>query len=234
MARQSGRSQVSAGATSSVTGSAFGYQTDVSLFGGPVSVRGFGQTAPPGTDQSASPSVTLPPGGSSTTITAVESNGALAQYGPAILFGGKPPANPDAPLPPSGELRASTQGKRSVTSSASAKKIGPGPVLADAVRSTSRASKTGVTGSTTITRGVLATATDADGNTTASEAIPSHPAVNLTFEGTTGTGDSFRAVFNEQTVHEDGSITVNAVHLYLLGPTAVGDVVVAQSHAGVS
>ena len=236
MARQSGGSQESkgAGATPSVIGSAFGYQTDVSLFGGPVSVRGFGQTVPPGTTKSASPSVALPPGGSSATITAVDGDGALAQYGPAVLFGGKPPANPDVPLPPSGELRASTQGKRSVTSSASAKKIGPGPLVADAVRSTCHASKTGVTGSTTITRGVLATATDADGNTTSSEAIPAHPPANLTFEGTTGTGDSFRAVFNEQTVQGDGSITVNAVHLYLLGPTALGDVVIAQSHAGVS
>lgn len=236
MARQSGRSEgtQTAGATSTVKGSAFGYQTDVSLFGGPVSVRGFGQTIPPGNKKSASPSVTLPAGGSSSAITAADGDGALAQYGPAILFGGKPPANPDAPLPPSGELRASTQGKRSVTSSASVKRIGPGPLVADAVRSTCHASRTGVTGSSTITRGVLATATDADGNTTETEAIPAHPPVNLTLEGTTGTGDSFRAVFNEQTIHDDGSITVNAVHLYLLGPTAVGDVVIAQSHAGVS
>lgn len=237
MARRSGGSSESTAAgaaASTVTGSAFGYQADVSLFGGPASVRGFLQTVPPGDTRSASPAVTLPPGGSSATITAIARDGALAQYGPAILFGGKPPANPDAPLPPSGELRASTQGKRSVTSSASVKKIGPGPLVADAVRSTCHASKTGVTGSTTVTRGVLATATDADGNTTSTEAIPAHPQVNLTLEGTTGTGDSFRAVFNEQTIDADGSITVNAVHLYLLGPTAVGDVVIAQSQAGVS
>lgn len=237
MARRSGGSSESTAAgaaASTVTGSAFGYRTDVSLFGGPASVRGFGQTVPPGDTKSASPAVTLPTGGSSATVSAIDGSGALAQYGPAILFGGKPPASPDTPLPPSGELRASTQGKRSVTSSASVKKIGPGPFVADAVRSTCHASKTGVTASTTITRGVLATATDADGNATVTEAIPSHPPANFTLEGTTGTGDSFRAVFNEQTVQADGSITVDAVHLYLLGPTAVGEVVIAQSEAGVS
>ena len=217
-----------------VKGSAFGYLTDVGLFGGPASVRGFGQEIPPGDKKSASPSVTLPAGGSTAGVTKVDADGAMAQYGPAVIFGGKPPASPDAPLPPSGEIRVSTKGKQSVTSTASVKKVGPGPFTADSVRSTCHASKSGVTASTTITRGVLATATDADGNTTASAVIPSHPPANYTLTGTTGTGDNFKAVFNEQTVNEDGSITVDAVHLYLLGPTAVGEVVVAQSHAGVS
>jgi len=40
-------------------------------------------------------------------------------------------------------------------------------------------------------------------------------------------------VFNEQVTRRDGGTTVVAVHLYLLGPTAVGDVVIAQSHSGV-
>jgi hypothetical protein len=217
-----------------VKGGARGYFTDVSLFGGPSSVRGFGQKVPPGNKKSASPSVALPAGGSTAAITKVDTDGALAQYGPAVLFGGKPPASPDAPLPPSGEIRVTTQGKRTVTSTASVKEVGPGPLTADSVRSTCHASKSGVTASTTITRGVLATATDADGNTTTTEAIPSRPPANYTLTGTTGTGDNFRAVFNEQTVNEDGSITVDAVHLYLLGPTAVGEVVVAQSYAGAS
>jgi hypothetical protein len=55
--------------------------------------------------------------------------------------------------------------------------------------------------------------------------------VNHTVTGTTSNGDDFKAVFNEQTVAADGTITVEAVHLYLLGPTAVGDVVVARAHS---
>ena len=47
---------------------------------------------------SASPSVTLPVGGSSTSVKATDDNGALAQYGPAVVFGGKPPKDPNAPL----------------------------------------------------------------------------------------------------------------------------------------
>jgi hypothetical protein len=62
--------------------------------------------------------------------------------------------------------------------------------------------------------------------------VPAHPAPNHTVTGTTSNGDSFRAVFNEQAIDADGTITVVAVHLYLLGPTAVGDVVIAESHAG--
>ena len=44
-------------------------------------------------------------------------------------------------------------------------------------------------------------------------------------------GDKFKAVFNEQKKARDGSITVTGLHLYLLGPNATGEVVVAQTHA---
>jgi hypothetical protein len=223
----------SAATPSTARGGACGYYTDVALFGGPATVRGCGQTVPPASERSASPSVTLPSGGSATAVVATASSGALAQYGPAVIFGGRPPADPKALLPPSGELRVSTKGKRSVTSSASVKNVGPGPFNATSVRSTCTAAASGTTGSTTITRGVLATATDADGNTTASSTIPTHPPVNLALTGTTSNGDNFKAVFNEQTVGADGTISVVAVHLYLLGPTAIGDVVIAESHAGI-
>jgi hypothetical protein len=212
-----------------VGGAACGYFTDVALFGGPATRRGCDQTVPPGSARSASPSVTLPAGGSSTAVAAAAPGGALAEYGPAVIFGGRPPANPDAPIPPCGTLRVSTKGKRSITSTASAKNVGPGPFVADAVRSTCNASKSGVTGSTTITRGVLVTATDADGNPLTTDAVPTHPPVNHTVKGKTSNGDRFKAVFNEQKVNRDGSITVDAVHLYLLGPTAKGDIVIART-----
>jgi len=212
-----------------VGGSACGYFTDVALFGGPPSRRGCDQTVPPGSDRSASPSVTLPPGGSPTAVTATDPGGALAEYGPAVIFGGRPPADPEVPVPPCGPITVSTKGRRSITSTASVKNVGPGPFTAEAVRSTCHASKSGVSASTTITRGVLVTAADGDGNATASEPVPTHPPVNHTIGGTTQTGDRFKAVFNEQKVNRDGSITVDAVHIHLLGPMAKGDIVIART-----
>lgn len=208
-------------------GGACGYYANVGLFGGPPSLRGCGQTIPPGDAASASPSVTLPAAGSSKAVTAADTDGALAQYGPAVLFGGKPPGGP------SGVQKVSTKGKTSVTSTASVAKVGPGPFTADAVRSTCTASRWGVKGSTTITRGRLVTGTDADGNPMTTNSVPTKPAVNHTVTGTLAMGDTFKAVFNEQKVGTDGMITVIAAHLYLLGPLAVGDVVIAESRSRV-
>jgi hypothetical protein len=212
-------------------GGACGYYTSISLFGGPAEVRGCGQRVPPGNRRSSSPSVKLPRGGSTTPVSKTDDNGALAQYGPAVIFGGKPPADPNLPVGPSGPLTVRTRGKRSVTSSASVKNVGAGPFTANSVRSECNASKTGVKATTTISNGVVITATDADGNPTSSETVPARPPVNHTVTGVNNMGDTFRAVFNEQQVDADGRITVSAVHLYLLGPMAVGDVVIAQSHA---
>ena len=44
--------------------------------------------------------------------------------------------------------------------------------------------------------------------------------------------DTFRYVFNEQIRNADGSITVNAAHQYVLGPTAVGELIIVQSRCG--
>jgi hypothetical protein len=220
-------------AASKASGGACGYYTKVSLFGGPPELRGCGQTIPPASEGSASPSVTLPPGGSGTAVTAEDNNGALAQYGPAIIFGGKPLQDVNAPVPPCGPLTVSTKGKTSVTSTASVKNVGPGPFIADGVKSTCTASKSGVKGSATITKGQLVTATDIDGNPVKVEKIPTRPPVNYTLKGMIPTGDKFKAVFNEQKKKKDGTITVVGVHLYLLGPIAKGDVVLAQSTARV-
>ncbi len=209
-----------------VSGSACGYYTKVGLFGGPQELRGCGQTIPPGDERSASPSVTLPPEGSATAITAEDDDGARAQYGPAVIFGGK--SLPDR----SGPMKVSTKGKKSVTSSATVKNFSAGPFTATSVRTACSASQTsGATGSTTVTGGVLVTRTDADGNPSKSEKIPSRPPANYTRKGVNSVGDKFKAVFNEQKVARDGSITVTGLHLYLLGPTATGEVVVAQSRA---
>ena len=208
-----------------VSGNACGYYSKVGLFGGPQELRGCGQTIPPGDQGSASPAVTLPPEGSSTAVTA-EDDGALARYGPAVIFGGK--SLPER----SGPMKVSTRGRKSVTSSASVKNFSAGPFTATSVRSACSASQAaGATGSTTVTGGVLVTKTDADGNPSKSEKIPSRPPANFTRKGVNSVGDKFKAVFNEQKVTRDGTITVTGLHLYLLGPTATGEVVVAQSSA---
>ncbi len=225
-----------------VNGRAFGYQASVSLFGGPATVRGFGQPGDaPATN--ASPAVTLPATGSANPITATDSDGATADYGPAKIFSGKYPADPNAAAPPSGPITVSTQGtlgpKGSVTSSVSITQprgVGPGPVTADEVRSTCTASESGKSASTTITGGVLETKYDASTQLpTVTEPIPTNPSVNFTRTGTLDhIGDSYRVVFNEQINNGDGSITVNAVHMFLLGPTAVGELIIGQSACGVT
>ena len=226
----------SGGGTGTVSGGACGYFANVSLFGGPQNLRGCGQPASaPATN--AAPSVTLPPAGSAQPITASDPDGAVAEYGPAKLFAGRYPDDPNAQAPPSGPLSVSTQGVPggTVTSSASVgqpRGVGPGPVEADGVSSTCSAGASGVSGSTTITNGRLATSTNADGSPLATEPVPASPSVNYTRTGAiTNVGDTFRVVFNEQIV-EGGAITVNAVHVYLLGPTATGDVVIGQSRCG--
>jgi len=105
----------------------------------------------------------------------------------------------------------------------------------------------GVTGSTTITGGTLFTDNgddiNGDGDFTdpgehppVSVPLASNPAPNTTISGhihVNGIVETFRYVFNEQVVNPDGSITVNAGHEYILGPTAIGDMTVGQSKCGV-
>ena len=202
-----------------VEGSAYGYFASVSLFGGPPGVRG------------PSPAVTLAPDASNSPQSATQATG-LVQFGPAILFS-------------SGPLNVTTVGTTgpggSVTSTATV-----GPVntsqqevfTAANLSSTCTANEAGVTGSTTVTGGTLVVSEgnpDVEGDETIVQ-IPVNPDPNTTYNGVIeGVGDSFRAVFNEQIVDPaDGSLTVNAYHLYLLGPTAVGELIVGQVVCGVA
>lgn len=233
---QTGTGRVGAGAATKeaavpgkVAGGACGYFSDVGLFGGPQERRGCGQTIPPGTPASSSPEATLPPDGSSIAVAATDESGVLAQYGPAIILGGKGSSLTNTG-PPTGPVVVSTRGTRSVTSSASMKDVDAGVFTASSVRSTCTASKAGVKGSTAVSKGVVVTATDADGNPKTTKAVPAKPRANLKMSGKNSIGDKFRIVFNEQGKSRDGTLTVVAVHLYLLGPTAVGEVVIAESH----
>jgi hypothetical protein len=189
-----------------VGGGAFGYFSSVSLFGGPAATKG------------PAPTVTLPAGGSASPVTATAASSAIG-YGPVQIFS-------------SGSLNLSTQGSPvggSVTSSARIASVGPGPFTADLVSSTCTADASGAHGSTTIANGMLAVSTDANGDPAMTVPVPANPAPNDTITGMiTNVGDSFKYVFNEQVVHADGSITVNAGHEYLLGPTAKGDLIFGQ------
>jgi hypothetical protein len=227
-----------AGGGGSVSGGACGYFSSVGLFGGPQMLRGCGQASgAPATG--ASPSVTLPAAGSATPITGADADGATAEYGPAKIFSGRyPSADENAVAPPSGPISVSTQGVPggTVTSSAEVgtpRGVGPGPVIADAAKSTCSASGSGVSGTTTITNGTVETKYDVSTQlASATENVPVNPPVGFTLTGTLDhIGDTFRVVYNEQ-ITEGGAITVNAIHMFLLGPTAVGELVVGQSRCG--
>ncbi len=172
------------------------------------------------------PTVTLPPGGSAVPVTASSPTG-LVQYGPAILF-------------TSGPITVSTQGTTgptgSVTSSANITTVNTSMqevLTAAGLSSTCTASEGGATGSTTITGGTLRTSEGTDLDSEADDTvvtIPTNPAPDTEYTGSIETvGDTYRYVFNEQIVNADGSITVNAAHQYLLGPTALGELIIGQS-----
>lgn len=200
---------------SEVSGGAYGIFAHITLFGG----------AQP--DTGPTPSVTLPPNGSSSPITD-SAPSAKAQYGPAVLV--------DA-----NEIKVSTEGTTgangSVTSSATVDgkgEEGVVPVFYDRLASTCTARESGLSGSTTVGGGKLVTSTlpQNDPNAGApkdTEDVPANPPANYERTGNiTNVGDSFRVVYNEQ-IKDGASITVNAVHLFLLGPTAVGDLIIGQS-----
>jgi len=236
-----------AAAITAVKGSACGFYVNVGLFGGPQARRGCGAgllTTSPG----YSPEVALPAdgSGSATVISGTDLDGAYAQYGPARIFAGLWPLDV-AVAPPSGPITVTTVGTPaggSVTSTAmielrdppdpaSPGGFGPGPVEGDKLRTVCTADGATVTGTTEITNGILSTSTDAGGSPVDQEPIPQFPAPNYTRSGViTNVGDVFSVVFNEQIVHPDGSLTVNAFHMYLFGPTAVGESVGGQVTCG--
>lgn len=202
-----------------VTGSAFGFYASVGLFGGPPGVNG------------PLPAVTLPPGGSAEPVTETDPDGGTAQYGPAVIV-------------QTMAMTVSTEGttgpEGSVTSSSSVEfdldqEQQVDPFNADELLSSCTADESGLTGSSRLTKASLVLSTDPE-TQEPSETIPlpENPAPNTAFEGTIDhVGDRFRVVLNEQ-IEEGGTITVNAMHLYLLGNIAVGDAIIGQSVCGVN
>lgn len=214
---------------SSVTGSAYGYYTNVSLFGGPYGARG------------PAPTVALKPNAANSPQSA-HVDSAEAVYGPAVIFRSGPiDVAADATLGPGGHARSSStvQGHPDPTQR-------PGPFLYDAVASACRADEAATAPTVSVTNGIVETSyhvgddpstpeVEQGGDVKTTQAVPAEPPPGYVIEGTIDhVGDRFRIVFNEQTANRDGSRTVVGAHMELLGPTAVGDVVIAQSVCGVS
>ena len=201
-------------------GEAFGYRASVSLFGGPPNVRG------------PEPIVTLPANGANPPLTANRATG-LVQFGPAIIFSSGPiTVSTGGTLGPGGSVTSSTDIQTVNTSQNEV-------FTAARLQSTCTATETGVTGSTTVTNGRIILQ-DPNPDTSGEQGeqivnIPTNPAPNTTYNGVVANvNDNFQAIFNEQIINPDGSITVYAYHLRLLGPTAVGDLYVGKSECGVT
>ncbi len=192
---------------------AYGYYASVSLFGGPANTSG------------PSPTVTLPSDGLRSPVTSVVPS-AKAQFGPATIL-------------EAGQVKVSIEGTpgpgASLTTSASLAGINepPLPLLYERVTSTCTARGSELSGSTTLA-GQLALSTHVapdprEGEPKDVVPLPASPPPNTERTGAlTHIGDRFRVVFNEQ-IREGEFLTVNAIHMYLLGPIATGDLVIAQS-----
>ena len=222
-------------AATAVNGSAFGYFSNVSLFGGPYNLRGYGQpsTAPA---IAATPSVSLAPGGGSVSLT--DADGSLAAYGPAVIFGWYNPSTGTygSTGPQTVTASGTIGGSGSVMSRATVNNAGPGPLVMPQIVTT--CSRSGSTTQVTVqvTNGYVETSTDpSTGAVTSVQSIPSSPAPGTRINGTLNhVGDTFHVIFNEHRLNADGSTSVIGAHMYLTGPTAVGDLVVASATCGVT
>lgn len=210
-------SQGSVGAqVAEVTGAASGYYADILLFGVEQPEAG------------PAPEVILPATGGSETAT---DPSAEVVFGPATIF-------------TSGPLTVTTEGTTgatgAVTSTATIDTIntsGDEVFTAANASSTCTATEEGVTGATTITGGTILTHAQAADHPEGVVNIPTNPPPGYTVEGHLHIGasqDNFRYIFNEQFENPDGSLTVFAAHMELLGPTATGDLFIGESTCGVN
>ncbi len=223
---------------------AFGVSAQISLFGGVQPADG------------PTPVVTLPAGGSSTPVTA-SAPSAIVKHGPANFFtSDKLDVSTQGTTGASGSVTSSAKVVNVNKSAAQQQATGSEILTADAIESTCTASASGLTGSAKFTNATLQTDSGLDGN-------PSHPRVEVPVPANpppsppsarqtptpppptpglpnpghievNGSQDFFHIVFNEQVKNPDGSLTVNAVHQYLDGPTAIGDLIIGQVRCSTS
>ena len=202
-----------------VKGSAYGYSCDVTVFGDSSPAK-------------PTPAVSLASDASNSPQTASVAS-ARADAGPATIFSsGRIDVSTSATLGPAGSVTSSANiAHRGV--------VGEDSFTASNLASTCTASESGVSGSTTITDGMLMidSGSDRPGHDPVTVPLPTNPAPNTTYEGHLHIGnttDTFRWVFNEQIVNADGSLTVNAAHQYLLGPIATGELIIGQVVCGMT
>ena len=205
-----------------VTGSAFGYETvGITLFGGVQNPAG-----PKPTESLQSNASNSPQSGSTTT--------GLVQYGPATIFSSDAiTVQSTGSTGTSGSVTTSTAVKN-INKAATQTSTGNEAMTVDNLTSTCTASGSGASGSTTVTNGSLVTDNGPTPPTTVT--IPTNPAPNTTIPGVlrvNGSTDSWHYVFNEQTM-SGGTLTVNAVDEYFQGPTLKGNLIIGQSVCGVT
>jgi hypothetical protein len=233
-------SQAPALAASAVRGEAYGYYTDVSLFGGPSNRLGYGQ--PGGAPaNSATPSIAIPTSGG--TANQTDSDGAAAQYGPATIFGWWNTTT--EVYENSGAQVVAGSGSISGSGTANVQAVvnnaGPGPLVMPKITTSCSASGSSRTGVVRVqdvggVNAVVETSHDPEtGEVTSTEDIPEYPSPGTEISGSLDhIGDTFTIVFNEQVTNGDGSKTVIGAHMYLEGPIAVGDMVIAVATCGVT
>jgi len=224
-------------------GYACGYYSNVSLGGGPYGSQG----CPPQTYQSANANGLAP---ASTwqygvTQSVTDSDGAKATYGPAVMFSSPYDINDN--LTNSAAMTVQTTGSTTVSAVARAYGVGPSPFYTLTPTSypesatyngyvdarCAASSPTSKTGTAVVKDGRVDTATDANGYPTNTVAVPNPTPVNHRVDFTINSvGDHGYVIFNEQINNPDGSLTVNGSHMYLEGPFAVGEVIIAQVKCG--
>jgi hypothetical protein len=205
--------------TATIIGRASGYSVpNLTIFGG----------VPAGVPVPPTPSVALAGDASNSPQTA-NVDSAAARFGPATIFSSGPITVRSEGSPGAGGSVTSATDIQNVNALRSE------VFTASSLKSTCTASATGVSGSTTINRGRLQTS-EGDPDVPGDEtfvSLPLDPAPNTAFEGRIEVvGDSFNYIFNEQVRNPDGSLTVYAAHVDMLGPTAIGDVYIGRVDCG--
>ncbi|MHB1535251.1 MAG: hypothetical protein ACYC1D_11730 [Acidimicrobiales bacterium] len=208
-------SSTSGAAITAVTGSAYGYNSSISLFGGPSNACGSPQTLP-----CPNPAVTLPSTGSITPVTAKLASEDLV-YGPAHIFDSGPINISTQGAPgPTGTVISSTSIAGCTTAVSNGCNVGQiyaGPFTATSVSSTCTANGGTPTGSVTVNGGQLAeepAGGPAGGTPGPPITVPTNPPPNYSVSATNpDTGKVYTYVFNEQTAEktvEDPSKTTSA------------------------
>jgi len=242
-------------------GYACGYYSNVSLGGGPYGSMGCGtQTSIYATANSASPSVTLQANGAMQYLSDID--GAKAVYGPAVMFSSPyTPSDTttnsgELNAYTAGGSSVTSQAKAFAVGPSPFWTQTPASAVPYAEPAKSQTAAGGIhaydnsvgyalgqcsasgplnkSGLGSIKNGRVDTHTDTAGNPTATVVVPANAdnlRINFWVESV-GPEEHGHMVFNEKILNADGSITVNAAHMYMEGPFAFGDVIIGQVKCG--